>query len=382
MADLTNATGMMSGVATRAKNLAALVGRGRPPVGTTPADVVHTENKLRLLRYTRKGEARFRSPVLIVPSLINRHYVLDLLPGQSFVEYLVEQGHDVFMIDWGTPSSEDRELTFDDVCDRYIGRAVRVAARLSGSKVHLFGYCLGGTLATIYASANPELVASLVNLAAPVRFADDEGQLAAWTRSPTFSTATVTDAFGNAPAWLLQASFHMLRPTLTLSKLVHMLDRSNNPDFLTSFAALETWGNDNVDFAGGVFQRYIDELYREDRFARGTFRLGGRPARPEAIDAPVLCVTFEHDNIVPYKSAAALLELVASKDKEHIHLPGGHVGAVVSKSAKKHLWPRLSAWMGARDVGSTADEPERQTKDEPRSPSRKKARAAARLPPA
>ena len=114
-------------------SLAKLWSRPRPAVGTTPADVVFRDNKWRLLRY-RAPEGvvrRHRTPVLLVPSLINRHYVLDLLPGKSFAQGMVERGHDVFCIDWGTPGDEDRYLTFDDVCDAYLGRAIRVAARLA-----------------------------------------------------------------------------------------------------------------------------------------------------------------------------------------------------------------------------------------------------------
>ena len=97
----------------------------RPAVGQTPADVVHTENKWRLLRYrSERGAKRPKTPILLVPSLINRHYVLDLMPNKSFAEYLVSRGHDVFVIDWGTPSDEDRYVTFDDICDRALGRAI------------------------------------------------------------------------------------------------------------------------------------------------------------------------------------------------------------------------------------------------------------------
>jgi polyhydroxyalkanoate synthase len=133
----------------RAKNLTTLVQRNKPTVGATPADVVHAENKWRLLRYRPRPEGlAYTTPVLMVPSLINRHYVLDLMPGKSLAEDLVARGHDLYVIDWGTPGPEDRFLSFDDVCDRYLGRAIRVAAQHSETAaVHLLGYCLGGTLA-------------------------------------------------------------------------------------------------------------------------------------------------------------------------------------------------------------------------------------------
>jgi polyhydroxyalkanoate synthase len=335
--------------------------RPLPRVGQTPADVVFTENKWRLLRYRpRAAGVAYKTPILMVPSLINRNYVLDLLPGKSLVEWLVERGHDVYMIDWGTPGAEDRYLTFDDVCDRYLGHAIARTARGSArGRVHLLGYCLGGTLAAAHvaASTKPERIASLVALAAPVRF-EDGGLLERWTRSPGFDPDVVVRACGNVPWQLMQASFHMLRPTLTLAKIVHALDRAEEEEFWDGFLALETWGNDNVSFPGECWRRYIQELYRDDALARGTFTLSGRPADLRAIRCPTMAVTFEHDSIVPWRSASVLLEKIGSVDKDHVHLAGGHVGAVVAKSAAKKLWPTLAAWWAARDRG-LAETPQR-----------------------
>ena len=337
--------------ARRLTNLMGLVARPKPVVGATPADVVHAENKWRLLRYrARKEGLAHQTPVLLVPSLINRHYVLDLQPGKSFAEWLVAQGFDVFIIDWGTPGPEDRFLAFDEICDRYIGRAVRVAAQHSPrGKVHLLGYCLGGTLTTIYTAVRPERVASLTALAAPVTFHDD-GLLSRWTRTPTFDLRALVDAFGNVPWQLMQSAFHMLRPTLNLSKATHVLDRAWDDEFLDGFLALETWGNDNVSFPGEAYARYVEGLYRDDGLIRGTFTLSGRPVRLADIRCPVLAITFEHDNIVPGPSAAALLDKVSSAVKERVHLPGGHVGAVVSRKAAERLWPKMAAFWAAHDA--------------------------------
>ena len=139
------------------------------------------------------------------------------------------------------------------------------------------------------------------------------------------------DAFGNVPWQLMQSAFHLLRPTLSLSKAVQLIDRAWDDEFLDGFFALETWGNDNVSFPGECYRRYVRELYREDALIRGTFMLSGRPARLQSIRCPVLAISFEHDNIVPWKSAAALLAEVQSTDTEHVHLQGGHVGAVVRR---------------------------------------------------
>jgi len=343
----------------RLKNLASLLTRPKPPVGSTPADVVHRENKWRLLRYRRPegSPLKFQTPVLLVPSLINRHYVMDLLPGKSMAEDLVAAGHDVYCIDWGTPGDEDRYITFDDVCDKYLGRAIRHIARTSPrNKAHVLGYCLGGTLATIHAAARPEHIASLLLLAAPVSFTDD-GPLAIWTRSPEFNVGSIVDGFGNVPWQLMQGAFHLLRPTLTMAKAVGVVDRAANDEFLDGFLAIETWGNDNVSFPGECYKQYIEQLYRGDALIRGTFSLSSIPVRLENIRCPVSCVVFEHDNIVPWQSAAVLLDRISSKDKALLKLAGGHVGAVVSKAAQKNLWPKMSAFWAERD--DAPPEPER-----------------------
>ncbi len=316
-------------------NLLGVWKRPKPVVGATPCDVVHAENKWKLLRY--RGTPRFKTPVLLIPSLINRHYVLDLMPGKSFAEWLVAQGHDVFCIDWGTPGDEDRFVTFDDVVERSIGRAVRKMP----SRPHVLGYCMGGTLAAIHAAAHPDAFQSLVALAAPVRF-DDGGMLSAWTRSKAFDVDAMVEACGTVPWQLMQGAFSLLRPTLPLQKLVTLLDRAWNDEFLDGFLALETWGNDNVALPGEFYKTYVKSLYRGDELMRGTFRLAGRPAPLSAITCPTLAVTFGHDNIVPRSAAAALVPAISSAQKEELHLPGGHVGAVVSKHAAKTLWPVVS----------------------------------------
>ena len=332
-------------------SLAALVRRapkGPAPIGLTPHSVVWTENKWRLLRFGSRP--RFKTPVLLVPSLINRWYVLDLGPGRSLIEWLVARGHDVFCIDWGTPGAEDRYLTWDDIAGRYVGRAVRVAARYGRTgKAHVLGYCLGGTLATSYVAAFPDQVASLLALAAPIDF-EHAGIMATWTRTPTFDVGAIVEAFGNVPWQLMQASFHLLKPTTTAQKLVALADRAWDDEFLEGFLATERWGTDNVSFPGACYARYITELYRENRLVRGGFSVAGRPAELSQICCPTLALAFADDHIVPLPSAQPLVERISSRDKHLIVQRGGHVGAVVSKKAAERLWPVMSDFWAQRDA--------------------------------
>jgi polyhydroxyalkanoate synthase subunit PhaC len=339
-------------------NLLSLATRPKPQVGTTPADVVWEENKWKLLRYRPRAEGvKYQTPLLLVPSLINRHYVLDLMPGKSFAESMVQRGFDVFCIDWGTPGDEDRFVSFDDVVDRWLGRAIRVAAKtVPHEQVHLLGYCMGGTLTAIHGAVHPERIASMITLAAPIRF-NDGSLLSRWTNVKGFDVDVLVNTLGTVPWQLLQSAFHMLRPTLSLSKAVSLLDRAWNDEFLDGFLALETWGNDNVSLPGEFYRRYIKALYQDDGLLAGRFALSGRRVDLKHITFPTLAVSFEHDNIVPGPSAGVLIEAIGSKVKQHLHLPGGHVGAVVSKHAAKTLWPQLEVFYAAHDAPPAKVEP-------------------------
>jgi polyhydroxyalkanoate synthase len=334
----------MSRVVDLLKGLAG----GKRVVGATPHDVVFGENKWKLLRYRAKRPSLHPSlhptPVLMVPSLINRHYVLDLMPGRSLIEFLVEQGHDVYAIDWGTPGDEDRYLTFDTFCDRYLRRAIGRSASISGAdRVHLLGYCLGGTLTAIHATLHPERTQSLVALPPPIAF-HNSSLLSIWTRTRTFDVGAIVDAFGNVPWPLMQASFHLLKPTLNLQKAVGLLDRAEDSDFVEGFLAVETWSNDNVSFPGEAYRKYIEELYQKDALVKGELYISGRRVDLSAVRCPTLAITFEHDHIVPKESAQILLQRIGSDAKKLVHLNGGHVGAVVSRRAKDGLWSALSEW--------------------------------------
>jgi len=324
------------------------VPKGLPPVGQTPHTVVWAENKWRLLRFT-PAERKFARPILMVPSLINRWYVLDLGPGRSLIEWLVAQGHEVYCIDWGTPGPEDRFLTWDDIAGRYLGRAVRQVARTSPTHdVHVLGYCLGGALVAPYIAAFPDGVASFLALATPIDFSQ-AGIMSLWTRTRSFDVRAIVDAFGNVPWPLMQLSFKMMRPTIDATKVVGLLERAWDDEFLDGFLATERWGNDNVSFPGECYARYIDDLYRGNALVAGTFTLLGRPAKLRSITCPVLALAFGDDHIVPVDSARPLIDLVSSRDKQLVVDRGGHVGAVVSRKAAGRLWPAMHTFWAQRD---------------------------------
>lgn len=329
-----------------------------PPLAQTPRDELPLEGGARLLHFRRpeatlseapapaSAPPRPSRPILLVPSLINRWYVLDLRPGASLVEALVGAGLDVWLLDWGIPEAEDRYLDWDAVLRR-LGRAARRVLRETGSaKLALLGYCMGGTLTAIHAAQHPDTLAALVTLAAPIDFAEG-GMLRRMVDPSWFDADAVADA-GNVAPSQMQAGFTALRPTLDAAKLMSMPELATDPKARDAFLALEEWASDNIPFPGEAYRRYIGEMYQGNELVEGTHRANGAPAPLGAIRCPVLAITASRDAICPPPAAAALLRHVGSTDTAVLEVPGGHVGAVVGSRAAKEMYPGLIRWLAPR----------------------------------
>src|SRR4029078_6815068 len=128
-------------------------------IAQTPKQLVWTLNKTKLYRYVPgvPEDKRRRLPLLLVFDIIRPPHVLDLRPGHSFVEYMLQRGYDLYLLDWGAPGPEDRNLKFDDYALEYLPRAIRKFKSVSGrEEFSLLGWCLGALISTLYASLRPD----------------------------------------------------------------------------------------------------------------------------------------------------------------------------------------------------------------------------------
>jgi polyhydroxyalkanoate synthase subunit PhaC len=317
----------------------------RPALMPTPKDVIAREGTASLLRFVGSGPRRGR-PILLVPSLINQWYVLDLRAGASLVTALVDAGLDVYCLDWGAPEAEDRFRTWDDVLarlDRMVRRTMRSA---NAQAVALLGYCMGGTLATIYSALFPERVVGLVDLAGPIDFSHG-GMLRTMVDRRWFDADAIAAA-GNVSPEQMQSGFGALRPTLEIGKWVALPDLATDPAALAGFRALDAWASDNIPFPAAAYRTYIGELYQDNRLVAGTHRALGRSVTLRAIQCPTAVVVADRDTICPPAAATALLDHVGTSDRTTMRVPGGHVGAVVGGRAARELYPALCQWLDAR----------------------------------
>lgn len=318
-------------------------------IGSTPKDTVFTDGTAALYRFRSNPELEHPAtsvPLLLIPSMINRWYVLDLRPGSSLAEAMVAHGIETYLLDWGIPRDEDRYLSWDLVLAR-LDRMVRRVKRITGAdKVAVMGYCMGGTLTTINTALNPEHVAALINLTGPIDF-EQGGLLRTLVDEKWFDPFAMTAA-GNLPAPQMQTGFVTLRPTAQVSKWITLAERWNDEKFRESFDAMDTWSNDNIPFPAEAYQTYIGELYQKNALAKGTHHVRGQRVDLSQITCPVLHIVASRDNICPECAATALEGLVGAKDQEVLKIEGGHVGAVVGSKASKQLYPAVAAWLKAR----------------------------------
>lgn len=322
--------------------------QGQQLVGQTPAGELWRSGRVRLIRYHPTTPRQHPIPVLCVPSLINRYYILDLMPDRSLVSYLVSHGLDVYLLDWGRPTPGDAGDTLDQHITGYLQQAVKLVQQASqATQVSLLGYCMGGMFTAVYATLFPPDVANLVNLAGPINYHDD-GIFSTFTRADWFDADKLVDTYGNIPADLLAWTFQMIRPTSHLLRALYLYERLEDGDYVRSFAAMQTWIFDQVDFPGEAFRHYVKALYQENQLVEGRFAVGSRPVHLANIHAPLLTIASQHDETAPYASVAILDQLAGSQDKTLLSLRGPHVGMVAGHSAPKYLWPPLANWLAER----------------------------------
>ena len=336
-------------------------------VGTTPSEIVYTEDKMRLIHYIPTVEKPHPVPILVVYALVNRYYILDLQPDKSIVKKLLDEGFDVYIIDWGYPSGADRYLMLDDYVNDYIDNAVDKIRERSGlDKITLLGVCQGGTLSVMYAALRPEKVKNLITLVAPVNFDTDKGLLHIWAKN--LDVDKIVDYYGIVPGDFLNAGFLLTDPfRLMIDKYVGLFDRIEcepgdkeselrNEETIRNFLRMEKWIFDSPDQAGETFRQFFKDCYQKNLLIKNEMKLGGKKVDLKNISMPLLNVMAEFDHLVPNDASKPLNDAVSSKDKETLVFPTGHIGIFVGSRSQKEVCPRVAEWLKPRSLPDAAEE--------------------------
>ncbi len=282
-------------------------------------------------------------PVLVVPSLINRAYILDLDQDTSLLRWLAARGVRPYLVDWDRPGPAERGFTLTDyIAGRLEGALDAVRAR-HGARPLVIGYCMGGLLALALALRRREDLSGLVLLATPWDFHAEPNQHAALAAAAATALSPALDSLGELPVDAIQALFASLDPLQVARKFIAFsrLDPASRRAAL--FVALEDWLNDGVPLVAPVARECLLGWYAENTPATGRWRVAGRPVEPEALDLPCLCLIPARDRIVPPASAAALGAAVPGA--RQLRPAIGHIGMIVSGGAKARVWAPLGEWL-------------------------------------
>lgn len=308
----------------------------RPP----EPPVVWRQGSTRLLDYAAGGGGR---PVLVVPSLINRAYILDLSPQKSLMRHLAAAGFHSYLVDWGAPGETEKDFTLTDYI---VGRLTDALAFVTGASrrpVAVVGYCMGGLLALALTERRPDDVDALALLATPWDFHAAHAAQRRVLQAMAPSLSAVIDVLGFLPVDVLQAMFASLSPYQTAAKFRRFAALADDGEPARHFVELEDWLNDGVPLAGRVARECLFGWYVDNAPGRGLWEIAGRSVLPGEIATPALVVIPEKDYIVPPGSAAALARALPRATSWR--LATGHIGMAAGTQAKSLLFEPLVAWL-------------------------------------
>lgn len=303
----------------------------------------------RLLDYGGRNRRKSTLPtVLIVPSLVNRCHIVDLLPERSFVRHLAAAGLRPLVLDWGEPGPDERGFALGDYIAGPLEAALAAAVAAAGGRpVALAGYCMGGLLTLAVARRRPADVAALGLLATPWDFHVERqaqaGLLAALVERMLPVFIGDRDA---VPVSVIQGLFLALDPFLAERKFARFAGLDPQSDAARSFVALEDWINDGVPLARAVALECALSWYRDNAPAQGLWQVAGRAVRPQELAMPTLVVLPSRDRIVPPASAAPLAFAISGASV--LRPPFGHIGMMASRGAPAAVWQPIAAWLLAR----------------------------------
>lgn len=322
-------------------------------LANTPGAVIYENELIQLIQYRPTTSKVHEIPLLLVPSVVNKFYILDLTPESSFVRYFVSQGYTVFIVSWRSASAQLERLTWDDYVDKGVIKAIEAAAEVSGQKkVNALGYCVGGTLLacalSVLAAKGKYPVASMTMLIAMLDYADP-GEIGVYL-GRTFPARRM-EALGQGGVVTgkeLTRAFSSLRANdLVWSFVINNYLKGKLPYAFDLFY----WNNDDSSLPGPMFSTYVRDCYVDNRLVEpGAMTVCGTPVDLAKIDLPTYIFNASEDHLVPWKSGYESVNLVKG-DVEFVLGGGGHITGPVNPFSKN----KRNYWIGGKKGGS-ADE--------------------------
>lgn len=319
-----------------------------PASGQTKRKAIWKKNKSTLWYYPAVKK-KYETPVYLVYSLVNQPFILDLLPGKSFIEALVNNGFDVYLIDFGIPRYEDKDLTIDDYILDYIQKGARRVLMHSQAKdLTVMGFCLGGTLAAIYASIAKEPIRNLILDVAPIEFSGWKifDQWAEVIKGENLDFDAAIDAIGLIPSGFMEAGVRLITSPIYLSPYLSLLNRADNEQYVAKWRLFNKWTKGHIPLPGGVLKQLFHDFAKGDKLVKGRLTIRDERVDLANIHSNLLVVASKFDRLVPQSTTEKIMELVSSADKTYQVIQGGH--AALSSGGK--LPDYIQNWLPERST--------------------------------
>ena len=334
----------------------------------TPRELVERTDHAELFRYDPvPGVEQHGKPLLFVPPLAAPALAFDLRRGCSVVEYFVEQGRPVYLVDYGPVRFSHRDQGIEHWVDTILPWAVGTVSSdadgapgggagpraAQGSTVHMAGWSLGGIFTMLTTAAHPELpIASATAVASP--FDLHAVPILAIARPLNRAGVRIVHSTyrlaGGIPAPLTRLGFQLSAIDKYLTKPIAMLTHADDRDFLAQLEAVDRFMSNMYAYPGRTFGQLYHVVMRTNEFATGTMQLGGRAVELASIDKPVLVVAGLNDTLAPMPAVTHLLDLVTgSPDADLVQAPGGHLGVLTGRAARKTTWPDMEEFFARHD---------------------------------
>lgn len=306
-------------------------------------ELVYEYGMVKLYHYKPKVKKPDSIPVLVVFATVNRPEILDIFPDHSFIRGLLDNGLDVYFLDWGYPAQSDKDVSFSDYVNNYLHHCVRFIQEASGQeKINLCGICQGGLICLCYAALH-SYVNKLTLISAPIDFATSDNTVGQLLNK--IDIDQLIQLHGTVPGLWLTQFFITLRPfELIGKKYYNFIKHLDDTERTNKFLRIEKWLYDVPNQTARSFKDLATLFYRDNKLVKGELFLSGKKVDLKKINIPVLNVMAEQDEIVPVSASQALKKHIGSTNYKELYYPSGHIGIYVSDKVGKRMPKDIAAW--------------------------------------
>ncbi len=281
--------------------------------------------------------------IILVPSLINKSYILDLLPQRSLARWLSSQGVDVYFLDWGNPLDDGDLKSVDDLVAERLTPVIEFVLEQSDLPVFALGYCMGGTLLLGAVQENSERLSGIILLASPWDFHVGEQPL---TRNVCNGLSIASEMMNNnnyLPAEWIQSVFAAVNADRAADKFSGFQDMDQDSERAELFVAVEDWLNDPVHLPKRLAEQCLCDWYRDNKPMLGQWVVNGEVVRVSKVKTKSLIVCSPKDRLVPDRSSRILLDKLC--DAQMLVPDTGHIGMIAGNSSLDQVWKPMLEWM-------------------------------------